>query len=166
MSAYGSRLVFPADEFYLQAMEEFPPVEAYEDLLQLENGIGLWPLFKAQFINALEKFRREGPRRGNPVTFWLLPEPMRPNYGKSSGLNRTRFSLGQDPILPVTNYFWPGSYRYGTGHGGGYLPRPHQDRSEKQSPSFTTQGNVTPPGKRFFRRHDPAAIAGKSSPSD
>lgn len=53
-SLYGSRLVFASDEFYLQAGEEFPPLVVYEDLLQLENGVGLWPLFKAQFEMALK----------------------------------------------------------------------------------------------------------------
>ena len=38
---YGSRLVFAADEFILRAGAKFPPLEEYEDLWQLENGVGL-----------------------------------------------------------------------------------------------------------------------------
>ncbi|HHT48881.1 MAG TPA: DUF512 domain-containing protein [Firmicutes bacterium] len=107
MSAYGSRLVFPADEFYLQAMEEFPPVEAYEDLLQLENGIGLWPLFKAQFINALEKFRREGPRRGKPSHFLVITGTDAAKlWQELRALIEPVFPWVKIHILPVTNYFF------------------------------------------------------------
>jgi putative radical SAM enzyme (TIGR03279 family) len=44
----GSRFVFAADEFYLQAGVEFPPVDDYEDLPQLENGVGLVSVFRAE----------------------------------------------------------------------------------------------------------------------
>lgn len=38
---YGTRMVFPADEFYLLAERELPPTEFYEDYPQYENGVGL-----------------------------------------------------------------------------------------------------------------------------
>lgn len=41
-----SRFVFAADELYLKAGVDFPPLEAYEDLAQIENGVGLVPLFR------------------------------------------------------------------------------------------------------------------------
>lgn len=44
----GSRFVFAADEIYLQANVEFPPLSDYEDLDQLENGVGLIPQFRLQ----------------------------------------------------------------------------------------------------------------------
>lgn len=50
---FGSRLVFAADELYLQAKESFPTLAEYEDLWQLENGVGLWALFKEEFLSAL-----------------------------------------------------------------------------------------------------------------
>ncbi len=37
----GTRLVFPADEFYLRAGEPIPPAAAYEEFAQLEDGVGL-----------------------------------------------------------------------------------------------------------------------------
>ena len=36
----GARLVFPSDEFYLLAGEDFPSANAYEGFPQYENGIG------------------------------------------------------------------------------------------------------------------------------
>lgn len=37
----GTRFVYLADEFYIQAGEDIPPYEAYEGFPQLENGVGL-----------------------------------------------------------------------------------------------------------------------------
>jgi len=44
----GSRFVFAADELYLQAKAELPPLTEYEDLAQLENGVGLISQFRQQ----------------------------------------------------------------------------------------------------------------------
>ena len=44
----GSRFVFAADELYLQAARDFPPLDDYEDLSQIENGVGLIPLFRVE----------------------------------------------------------------------------------------------------------------------
>lgn len=38
---FGTRLVFPSDEFYIQAGMEVPPLSSYEDLPQIENGVGM-----------------------------------------------------------------------------------------------------------------------------
>jgi len=44
----GSRFVFAADELYLRASRKFPSIDAYEDLWQLENGIGMLPQFRIE----------------------------------------------------------------------------------------------------------------------
>jgi len=44
----GSRFVFAADEFYLRAARNFPGLENYEDLWQLENGIGMVSQFRCE----------------------------------------------------------------------------------------------------------------------
>lgn len=49
----GTRFVFAADELYLKAGQAFPPLAAYEDLAQIENGIGLIPLFRSQSAEVL-----------------------------------------------------------------------------------------------------------------
>ncbi|MFO7983344.1 MAG: DUF512 domain-containing protein [Desulfuromonadales bacterium] len=49
----GTRFVFAADEFYLKAGAPFPPLSEYEELSQLENGVGLIPLFRAEAEEAL-----------------------------------------------------------------------------------------------------------------
>jgi len=42
----GSRFVFAADEFYLQGQVDFPDLADYEELHQIENGVGLVALFR------------------------------------------------------------------------------------------------------------------------
>ncbi len=49
----GSRFIYPADEFYLKAGVEFPPLDEYEDLPQVENGVGQVALFRSQANEAL-----------------------------------------------------------------------------------------------------------------
>ncbi|MFA5517277.1 MAG: DUF512 domain-containing protein [Desulfuromonadales bacterium] len=44
----GQRFVFAADELYLRGGIDFPPVENYEDLAQLENGVGMVAVFRQE----------------------------------------------------------------------------------------------------------------------
>ncbi len=48
-----TRFVFLADEFFIKADYQFPPVEWYEDFLQLENGVGLVRLFEKELTSRL-----------------------------------------------------------------------------------------------------------------
>ncbi|MDE6764517.1 MAG: DUF512 domain-containing protein [Oscillospiraceae bacterium] len=41
LEKYDTRLVFPADEFYITAERTLPPAEAYEEYSQYENGVGM-----------------------------------------------------------------------------------------------------------------------------
>lgn len=50
----GVRFVFPSDEMYIIAERELPPVEAYEDFCQIENGVGLLRKFEDEFLYGLE----------------------------------------------------------------------------------------------------------------
>jgi len=49
VSALGRRMVFASDEYYLLTGEAFPPVGDYEDLAQVENGVGIAAAFSASF---------------------------------------------------------------------------------------------------------------------
>jgi putative radical SAM enzyme (TIGR03279 family) len=51
----GSRFVFAADELYLRAGRSFPELEAYEDLPQIENGVGQLSQFRSQAIEAMQE---------------------------------------------------------------------------------------------------------------
>jgi len=47
----GTRFVFLADEAYVKAGTNLPPFEAYEDFLQLDNGVGMLTSFAHEFNN-------------------------------------------------------------------------------------------------------------------
>ena len=53
---HGENIVFGADELYIKAGAALPPVSEYGDLPQIENGVGMVPLFQheAKKIRAME----------------------------------------------------------------------------------------------------------------
>ncbi len=51
----GTRFVWPSDEFYVIADREFPPITAYEEMNQFENGIGM----VREFINKFSRRRHQ-----------------------------------------------------------------------------------------------------------
>src|SRR5688572_17113884 len=54
LEVLGRRLVFAADEYYLQAARPFPPASAYEGFPQHENGVGIARTFEAEFAGATD----------------------------------------------------------------------------------------------------------------
>ncbi len=52
----GDPWIFPSDEFYLIAQVAFPPLSAYGELAQLENGVGMVPLFLAEIEEDLAQW--------------------------------------------------------------------------------------------------------------
>jgi putative radical SAM enzyme (TIGR03279 family) len=57
LARLGTRFVFAADELYLLAGYDFPPLTAYETLPQLENGVGLIARFRAQAVEVAAQSR-------------------------------------------------------------------------------------------------------------
>lgn len=67
----GTRLAYPADEFFLKAGEPIPEESFYGDFAQLENGVGMLSLFCGQFDRALAEMGDEeskNPRRLSVAT--------------------------------------------------------------------------------------------------
>ena len=54
LDVFGRRLVFAADEYYLQAGRAFPAAAAYEGFPQHENGVGIARTFEAEFAGATD----------------------------------------------------------------------------------------------------------------
>lgn len=54
LSEYGTRLVFPSDEFYLKAERPLPEADFYEEYPQYENGVGMMRSLYDEFFAALE----------------------------------------------------------------------------------------------------------------
>lgn len=53
LEQYGTRMVFPSDEFFLLAERELPSAEYYEDYPQFENGVGMLRSIIDEFNDAL-----------------------------------------------------------------------------------------------------------------
>ena len=49
VAALGRRLVYAADEYYLQAGRSFPPLGTYGPIAQHDNGVGMARAFEARF---------------------------------------------------------------------------------------------------------------------
>lgn len=67
----GETVAYPADEFYLKAQLPVPPSEEYGDFCQLENGVGLWTLFRDSYLKELsahKKLRARGGLRPRQIT--------------------------------------------------------------------------------------------------
>lgn len=63
LEKFGTRTVFPSDEFYLIAERPLPQSEAYEDYSQYENGVGMLRSLIDEFDKALEIAEWEGGER-------------------------------------------------------------------------------------------------------
>lgn len=54
LDEYGTRFVYAADEFYVNANLAIPKACEYEDFPQIENGVGMLSSMEAEFIDALD----------------------------------------------------------------------------------------------------------------
>ncbi len=54
LAEFGTRTVFPSDEFFLLAEREIPDADYYEDYPQYENGVGMLRSLADEFHAALE----------------------------------------------------------------------------------------------------------------
>ncbi len=131
LDVLGRRLVFAADEYYLQAGLPFPEPEAYEGFPQHENGIGIARTFEAEFFGRadtatgvrpgffawVEGAPAEGyraPRAPGSVT--LMPRPQAPvgvltgSYG-AAVLRPLIDSVGRRDVrvIEVANEFFGGN---------------------------------------------------------
>ncbi len=135
LQVLGRRLVFAADEYYLQAGLPFPALSAYEGFPQHENGIGIARTFEAEFRSvdgaspgvaggvkagffaSVDGAPAEGYRAARaPGTVALLPRPGAPvgiltgTYG-ASVLDPLVAGVGRDDVrvIEVENRFFGGN---------------------------------------------------------
>ena len=103
LAKLGSPLLHFSDEFYLKAKAPFPSYTDYDDLPQLENGVGLVP----QFLKELEEWGRRLtrlaplPLRGTVVTGALAFPLLSPFIQLVNDLLGSKLEL-----VPVQNNFF------------------------------------------------------------
>ncbi|MCG2722850.1 MAG: DUF512 domain-containing protein [Thermodesulfovibrionales bacterium] len=67
LKKHGNAVIYGADELYLKAGRPFPPLKEYGELHQIENGVGMIPLFLHQAKKL--KVPKNLPRRKKFLTF-------------------------------------------------------------------------------------------------
>lgn len=117
---YKTPLVFLADEFYLKAKEKFPSYSSYGEFGQLEDGIGMTPLFEHDFKLALkeEKEREEKNNEKSEIknitknitekrTVTLITGKIVEEYmnKKIKEINKVFPNIKVNVIAPINRYF-------------------------------------------------------------
>ncbi|HEX3540697.1 MAG TPA: DUF512 domain-containing protein [Acidimicrobiales bacterium] len=126
LSALGRRMVFAADEYYLLTGAPFPTLDTYEELAQLENGVGLASAFAADFQGRSGGHRPAGgffqsvdgaPAAGYrapraPGSVSLLPRPGAPVTVLTGEYGARVLAPLVSPygrVLPIANTFFGGN---------------------------------------------------------
>lgn len=97
---YGVRKVYAADEFYLKAERQIPSAEFYGDFDQLDNGVGMWALFKEEAQEAIKNICEYDGIKRTVVTgeaaFPLINETVENIKSKISNIDCEVFKIRND----------------------------------------------------------------------
>ncbi len=99
----GSRFIYPSDEFYVQAGMETPPLECYEELAQIENGVGLLSKFRQEVTEALENVPPWIPDRKISIPTGVSSYEF---IRKMCDIVIDRFPNLTVNVYPITNFFF------------------------------------------------------------
>lgn len=75
LEKFGTRVVFPSDEFFITAERELPDGDYYEDYPQYENGVGMLRSLIDEFENALETAEHSGCERHVSIACGYIAYP-------------------------------------------------------------------------------------------
>ena len=103
LEKFGTRTVFPSDEFYLIAERELPPMEAYEDFSQYENGVGMLRSLIDEFDKALDMAEWEGGERHVSIATGYSPFSTISSLAKKAEI---RFSQLTCDVYRIRNDFF------------------------------------------------------------
>ena len=101
LKQFGRRFVYAADELYLRAGQDIPAIECYEDLPQLENGVGLIAVFREEQEEVLKEAEPLDLRRVTLVTGHLFAPELAAFAGRLA--KRAGVEL---PVAAITNDFF------------------------------------------------------------
>ena len=103
---HGKRIIYPSDEWYLNAGRALPPAEFYEDYAQLENGVGMWRLFEQEFLAELDKPHRVYGSKKMDVVTGTLAAPL--IEAMMAELHR-QYPMIEVTVHPIQNKFFGGN---------------------------------------------------------
>lgn len=104
LAATGTRVVYPADEWYILARRPIPEEEFYEDMSQLENGVGLIALLQSQFAQEWESCTDEKAK--GTKTVLITGEAAAPMLQKLVDTATARWRNLDVRVLPIHNDFF------------------------------------------------------------
>lgn len=122
LAQHGDPLIYAADELYLKAGLELPPMEYYGDYPQLENGVGLLSMFEQELRGALLMAEDAMPA---PAPFAIATGlAAAPFMERMLELCRQKCPGLQARVIPVENHFFgPGVDVAGLLTGGDIIRR-------------------------------------------
>lgn len=103
LEKFGTRTVFPSDEFYLIAERDIPQADFYEDYPQYENGVGMLRSLMDEFENALENAEWEGGKRHVSIATGYSPYKIIRRLAEEA---MKRFPLLECDVYPIRNDFF------------------------------------------------------------
>lgn len=103
LEKFGTRTVFPSDEFYLIAGRDIPPTEVYEDYPQYENGVGMLRSLMDEFSQALDMAEWEGGDRHVTIATGYSPYPIMCQLAKQA---EERFPQLKCDVCYIRNDFF------------------------------------------------------------
>jgi putative radical SAM enzyme (TIGR03279 family) len=101
-SRLGVRFVYPSDELYLLAGRPFPPTSHYDDYPQLNNGVGLVPMFLGQWRRARRRLPSAVSKRR---VLWVCGQAMERALGLVAADTSTVNGLEVE-VVGVPNAFF------------------------------------------------------------
>lgn len=103
LEKYGTRTVFPSDEFFLLAERDIPDAEYYEDYPQYENGVGMMRSLIDDFTYALETAEYSGGNRHVTIATGYSPYPVIKKLAEDA---ENKFSGLKCSVFPIRNDFF------------------------------------------------------------
>ena len=103
LEAFGDRICYASDEFYLLAGRKLPAPAFYGDFNQLENGVGMLTLQRQQFEMALEDFEPDDKPRSLSVVTGLAAAPQ---IKELVSLAENRWPGLHCTVYPIVNDFF------------------------------------------------------------
>lgn len=102
----GTRLIYPGDEWYLLAGRPIPDYDFYEEFSQLENGVGMWRLYREEFLEELaQPHGLVLPRKLDLVTGTLAA----PLIEEMARAVHKRYPQVNITVHPIENHFFGGN---------------------------------------------------------
>ena len=103
---FGTRFVFPSDEFYCIGGEPLPQDSEYEDYPQIENGVGMLRLLEQECEEAWEFLFQDGKPADPGERTVLIPTGVSAQPFIEKIVNRYRPDSTHIRVIPVINRFF------------------------------------------------------------